>query len=217
MMMKRIGAIAQAIVMTIGAAGLASAQSALPEASLRAKDAKYALEDAFAVMSPESVIAAADAGDPVAATFAGLMHSIGMTVDRSYERAFAYYQTGCAGGVDRACVNLGLHYDGGYVVETDHERAGCYFERTCSRGSPRGCKFLADLYRSGEGTEQNVKAAVAFYDRSCELGLEKGCAFAAQMRQWSQYERSLDTVEAQPFCADPVLSVLEMAPLGETG
>ncbi len=125
-----------------------------------------------AVMSPER------ATDPDMKTLVGIVHRVGMGVEKDLVKAAELLSAACEAGQMRACRDYGKVL----VEQGDPEqfaRAANLFDRSCEAGIVFGCFDMATAYLQGIGVKQDTAKAVPYVDRACAEPAELICAEAA--------------------------------------
>ncbi|MEM6681536.1 MAG: tetratricopeptide repeat protein [Pseudomonadota bacterium] len=97
------------------------------------------------------------------------------TYEITPEKAAAYWQSACDGGVADACSNLGVLYRDGQGVSQDPDRAAMLHQRACDRGSMTGCTNLGEMYANGYGVSKDTVIAGELFQRACSGGVYFAC------------------------------------------
>ena len=87
----------------------------------------------------------AEAGDPRAQEFIGILHEEGHGVPRDHAKAVEWYELAAASGDRAAQYNLGRIYMKGEIVDQDLSRARDLLQRAADQGDDDALALLATL------------------------------------------------------------------------
>ncbi len=87
----------------------------------------------------------AEAGDPRAQEFVGILYEEGHGVPKDVEKAMSWYERAADGGDMAAQFNLGRIYLNGELVEQDLERARDFLQRAADQGDSDAEALLRTL------------------------------------------------------------------------
>lgn len=135
--------------------------------SLRAlKDKEYKVE-------LETVVPAAEAGNPQAQNRLGEMAEFGYGMQRNPDLAIQWYFKAADQGFVPAQHNIGRSYNFGTGVEQDFAEAERWYRRAAERGHTDAMFFLGTLYSNNHGTQKDQDTnvlAYAWMSNAAELG-----------------------------------------------
>jgi localization factor PodJL len=125
-----------------------------------------------AISIPESLRAAADAGDPVAAHEMGTRYLEGRGVAASAAEAAKWYQRAADAGIPLAQYRLGSLYEKGTGVLRDFERARRLYERAAEAGNGKAMHNLAVMFAQGQASERpDYRTAAQWFRKAAEHGV----------------------------------------------
>jgi serine/threonine-protein kinase len=115
----------------------------------------------------------AESGDRDAQFGLAWLYDKGFGVERSEERAAAWYQKAAEKGHLLAQLNVGDLYEAGAGVPQSYEQALKWYKRAAEQGNPEAQYFVGFYYDKGQGTQQDDTAAVLWYEKSAQQGFAK--------------------------------------------
>jgi serine/threonine protein kinase len=115
----------------------------------------------------------AESGDRDAQFGLAWLYDKGFGVERSEERAAAWYQKAADKGHLLAQLNVGDLYEAGAGVPQSYEQALKWYKRAAEQGNPEAQYFVGFYYDKGQGTQQDDTAAVLWYEKSAQQGFAK--------------------------------------------
>ncbi|MEZ4319279.1 MAG: SEL1-like repeat protein [Myxococcota bacterium] len=89
--------------------------------------------------------------------------------------AARFFETACAAGLERACVEHGALFQLGVGVEKDEAKALSMHQTACQQGEMAGCRRLGVLYHAGLGVKRDLDKAREYYRKACDAGYLGGC------------------------------------------
>lgn len=102
---------------------------------------------------------AAETGDAEARFNLGVLHDLGLGVERDSRRAFDNYLRAAESGHAEAQFNVAVMIDAGTVGPPDPEAAAVWYGRAAANGVARAAYNLGLLYLGGTGVARNVELA----------------------------------------------------------
>lgn len=122
------------------------------------------------------LLKAANHNDPEALAFLGDCYYYGnYGVERSYEKAFEYFQRASELGDIQATAKLGHCYQVGLGVVRDYEKAFELTKYAAEHGYREAVLDLADMFKYGQGVEKNPtleQYCISFYDNGRTTGFD---------------------------------------------
>lgn len=92
------------------------------------------------------------------------------------ERAAAFFEVACQGGLSRSCDELAALYEQGRGVSPSQERARSLYQQACDQGvKAYGCTGLARMMRLGIGGARDLEGAYAIDAKACAQGQRLSC------------------------------------------
>jgi tetratricopeptide (TPR) repeat protein len=99
----------------------------------------------------------------------GLDYSIGIDVEKDFEKAMKYFQAAYQQGNVKALTLIGGLYRDGNGVDQNFLTAKTYFEVAALHDDPMAFCNLVLLYQSGYGVELNFSVALEYFQRAVDL------------------------------------------------
>lgn len=121
----------------------------------------------FATMDLNSLVSAAQAGNPAAQFYLGTRVQKGIGVDKNIPLAFTLFKSAADKGLAAAQLNVGRMYADGIGVQRNEQLARQYFEKAASNGDNRASYNLAVM----EEQRQNFVGAYQWYELSTRDGM----------------------------------------------
>ncbi|HUJ33162.1 MAG TPA: SEL1-like repeat protein [Candidatus Acidoferrum sp.] len=126
----------------------------------------------------QQVIAAAQAGFPVAMADVGILCATGEGVEKNPQTALAWLRQAANTGLPVAYFDLGVYYSNGDAVEADYSEAAQWFKKAGDAGYADGYAELGTLYITGD--PPNYATAAAWFQK----GAQEGSADGAMWLGW---------------------------------
>jgi TPR repeat protein len=118
----------------------------------------------------DSVSRAANGGNPVAATFAGILAYYGQGTTRDFAKARIWWEQAAAAGNSRAMNAIGLLYADGEGVPQDYSKARHWYEKAATAGSSDAMVNIGLLFDEGRGVPQDGAKALDWYEKAAAAG-----------------------------------------------
>ncbi|MCA9839559.1 MAG: sel1 repeat family protein [Trueperaceae bacterium] len=120
----------------------------------------------------ESFVPFAQADNPEAAYYLGLMLRNGEGVSQNYAAAAEWYQKAVDGGYTAAYTNLAFLYIKGLGVDQDYHKALSLYVHATQQGDADAAANIAHMYQDGLGVEASLVEAYAWWLVAAENGSE---------------------------------------------
>lgn len=144
----------------VAAAALAVALTALPAAAADAVlDGKAAAELGDYVRAVEIWRPLAEAGDPRAETYLGIMYDNGYGVAQDRAQAFRWFERAAGRGFAKAQYHLAFMYQHGRGVQRSQSEALKYYGMAAAQGDPAAQYNLGRMYAHGLAVPHNLVEA----------------------------------------------------------
>lgn len=118
--------------------------------------------------------AAAESGDPVAVSNAGVCFLHGWGVEQNHAEALKCFRQAAGHDVPAAYYNLGLCYEKGWGLPQDFTQAVACYRRAAEQGDPDAQRALGNCYFSGQGVGRDYAQAVVWLRKAAAQN--DGCA-----------------------------------------
>ena len=113
---------------------------------------------------------AAELGLTDAMTAYGVMHYLGIGLEKDYSIAVIWFKKGVVAGDTNAHWFLGkMMLEGQGFKEPQEKEAATYLQVAADRNSPQALNLLALMYEYGRGVQQNFGMAIDYYTQAVEL------------------------------------------------
>mmetsp|Transcript_11761 Transcript_11761/g.35851 ORF Transcript_11761/g.35851 Transcript_11761/m.35851 type:complete len:935 (-) Transcript_11761:9-2813(-) len=112
---------------------------------------------------------AAEAGDPRAHAFLGLMYFRAIGVAQDNASAWDHFYQSSLSDDPAGLQGVGIAYRYGVGVEEDHVKAVEHFKLAADRGHSEGMYSLGTMYLKGLGVQKSTEDALAYFVRAAEL------------------------------------------------
>ena len=89
---------------------------------------------------------------------------------KSYQRAFVYYEKAAQQGYAAAQNSLGLSYEWGQGVEINVRKAADWYRKAAEQNFAQAQNNLGTLYDIGKGVEEDEKKAIYWFKKAAEQG-----------------------------------------------
>ena len=140
--------------------------------SVAPSDSKLASRiGAAAFGDPDTVLQAAQRGDPNAQFQMGDMFMTGRGVQRDPAAAAAWYRAAAQQGYAAAAGNLGVLYANGWGVPQSDAEAVNWFRKAADAGDAGGENNLGSMYITGRGVEQSDALGAKWMSSAAQLGV----------------------------------------------
>ena len=113
---------------------------------------------------------AVEAGEVHAVYMIGLMHLIGLGVEKDFAKAREYLENAEQSGSVVALYSLGEMYHYGWGVNTDYTKAFEYYSLAVDKGYSYALIGLGNLYLNGLGVEKNLDKALEYHYTAAQYG-----------------------------------------------
>jgi len=120
----------------------------------------------------QTIMDAAERGDPKAQSELGYMHVMGEGVLQDYEEAIKWFRLAAEQGLAKAQTSLGKMYYEGLAVLQDYEEAIKWYKLAAEQGYARAQYNLALCYGQGLGVDYDLVAAYMWFNISTVSGLK---------------------------------------------
>ena len=137
---------------------------ATPVVAQGVMDGKAAAEKGDFVRAVEIWRPLAEAGDPRAETYLGLMYDNGHGVPQDREEAFYWYERGANAGYARAQYHLGFMYHYGFGTTRSQSEAMKWYRLAADQGEVRAQYNLGKLYAHGLVVQRDLVTAHMWFD-----------------------------------------------------
>ncbi len=127
-------------------------------------DGKEAAEKGNFVRAVEIWRPLAEAGDPRAETYLGMMYDNGYGVPQDREQAFYWYQRGAEAGFARAQYHLGFMYHYGFGTTRSQSEALKWYRLAADQGEVRAQYNLGKLYAHGLVVQRDFVTAHMWFE-----------------------------------------------------
>ena len=127
-------------------------------------DGKEAAEKGNFVRAVEIWRPLAEAGDPRAETYLGMMYDNGYGVAQDREQAFYWYQRGANAGYARAQYHLGFMYHHGFGTTRSQSEALKWYRLAADQGEVRAQYNLGKLYAHGLVVQRDLVTAHMWFE-----------------------------------------------------
>jgi TPR repeat protein len=160
-------------VLSLVLAGLAALAIVSPAQAQTAVEAgQAALEKGDHAAAQAKLGEACDAGVGRGCMLLGLMHDLGLGVDKNPQNAAQFYRTACDLDELEACVALGSTL----AKAGEYEGAAANFRHACEQGAFSGCHESAPSYLLGlGGVDPNPEFSATLYRYACDGGYGASC------------------------------------------
>lgn len=122
----------------------------------------------FEQLDVQEVCTAADSGDVVAQTLAGVACQQKIAGFGGESRAAGWFRKAADKGYAPACTCLALTYQDGVGIEQNFQEAAKWFKKAADKGDAVAQSHLAYLYRHGLGMAQDFAEAIRWYRKAAE-------------------------------------------------
>jgi TPR repeat protein len=118
----------------------------------------------------ELLVGAAEAGNPAAMNFLGVLYASGSQLPRDYSMAIYWFQKAIDRGSSDAMDNLARMYLVGMGVPRDYVNALRWFERSAAHGNAHSMYSAAVMAEEGLGISRDPKLARTMYRQAAKFG-----------------------------------------------
>ncbi|MES1981352.1 MAG: tetratricopeptide repeat protein [Pseudomonadota bacterium] len=133
------------------------------------EEAKAAYKNKDYEIAVQEFLPLAEAGDPVAQFYIGLMLDAGDGVPQNYQKALEWYGKAAAQGYIPAQANLGVLYESG--VDQNYAMAEKWYLKAAEQGDATSQANLGTIYYIGHGAVKRDHSKAAFwYAKAAEQG-----------------------------------------------
>ena len=144
----KIGPVHKVAVVFVMLAGVAPAQSRLPQ------DVQSALDRKDYATALRMVRPLAQSGDPAAQSLLGTMYALGDGVTQSYKESVDWYRKSAAQGFSEAQFQLGTAYLLGQGAPQNATEALTWLRKAADQGHPDAEADLGLMYAQGRGVQR---------------------------------------------------------------